>query len=142
MGKMKISDSGLEHLIKLEGGTRLTMYNDLGAKKGHCTIGVGHLIHKGICNGIIPSEKPHLKGITITQATKLLKSDLKIVETAINRNITTSLSQNQYDALVSFVFNVGATAFQHSTLKIYVNARQYKNEIGRASCRERVCLYV
>jgi len=50
MAIMKISIKGLNHLIKLEGGFKLKMYNDLGVKKGHCTIGIGHLIHKGICS--------------------------------------------------------------------------------------------
>jgi len=127
MEKMNISDKGLEHLIKLEGGTRLTMYNDLGGKKGHCTIGVGHLIHKGVCNGLIPSEKPYLNGISTAQAKQLLKNDLNTVQNTINRYIIAPVSQNQYDALVSFVFNVGITAFRHSTLKTLVNAKQYKN---------------
>lgn len=123
---MKISDDGLDHLIKLEGGAQLKRYNDLGKSKGHCTIGVGHLIHKGVCNGQIPSEKPYLKGISLKKAKELLKSDLIIAESAVNGSITVPLTQNQYDALVSFVFNVGTTAFRHSTLKKHINAKQYK----------------
>ncbi len=126
MASMTISNHGLQHLINIEGGAQLTMYNDLGKSKGHCTIGVGHLVHKGICNGVIPSEKPYLKGISITQAKKILKTDLTIAESAINGSITVILTQNQYDALVSFVFNVGITAFKYSTLKKYINSKQYK----------------
>ena len=126
MGKMKISDEGVKHLIKVEGGAQLTLYNDLGSNKGHCTIGVGHLVHKGVCNGVIPSEKPYLKGINLSKAKELLKGDLNIAESAINGSITVDLTQNQYDALVSFVFNVGITAFRFSTLKKYINGKQYK----------------
>ena len=126
MGKMKISDEGLEHLIKLEGGAQLKMYNDLGDNKGHCTIGVGHLVHKGVCNGAIPSEKPYLKGITLNKAKELLKGDLNIAESVVNGSVTVPLAQNQYDALVSFVFNVGGTAFRYSTLLKYINSKQYK----------------
>ncbi len=125
MVKMKISKKGLNHLIKLEGGVKLKMYNDDGSKKGHCTIGVGHLIHKGICNGAHYSEKAYLKGITLVQAKKLLKNDLKIAEKAINRAIIVPLTQNQFDALASFVFNVGASAFRYSTLKKLINNKQY-----------------
>lgn len=126
MGKMKISDEGLKHLIKLEGGAQLKMYNDLGNNKGHCTIGVGHLVHKGVCGGIIPSEKPYLKGVSLGKAKELLKSDLIIVESAINGSVMVSLTQNQYDALVSFVFNVGTTVFRYSTLLKHINSKQFK----------------
>jgi len=125
MAKMKISKKGLNHLIKLEGGVKLKMYNDYGASKGHCTIGVGHLIHKGICNGVHASERIYLKGITLAQAKKHLKNDLKIAEKIINRAIVVPLTQNQFNALVSFVFNVGVSAFRHSTLKRFINKKQY-----------------
>ena len=88
MSNMTISNNGIQHLISIEGGAQLTMYNDLGKSKGHCTIGVGHLVHKGICNGVIPSEKPYLKGISITQAKKLLKTDLAIAEKALFDKVT------------------------------------------------------
>lgn len=126
MEKMRISNEGLEHLITLEGGARLVMYNDLGDQGGHCTIGVGHLVHKGVCNGVIPSEKPYLKGISPAKAKELLKNDLAIAESAIHGSVTVPLSQNQYDALVSFVFNVGADAFRRSTLLKYINSRQHR----------------
>ncbi len=124
---MKISDKGVEHLIKLEGGAQLKMYNDLGKNKGHCTVGVGHLVHKGVCNGVIPSERPYLKGVSLAKAKELLKSDLIIVESAINGSVTVPLTQNQYDALVSFAFNVGVTAFRYSKILKYINSKQYKN---------------
>ncbi len=126
MGKMKISSKGLNHLIKLEGGFKLKMYNDLGAKKGHCTIGLGHLIHKGICNGVSPSEKIYLNGISVVQAKKLFKSDLKVTEKAVNRVAAVSLTQNQFDALVSFVFNIGVPKFRGSTLLKLINSKQHK----------------
>lgn len=127
MGKMNISDNGVEHLIKLEGGARLTMYNDLGKNKGHCTIGVGHLVHKGVCNGVIPSEKPYLKGITVAHAKKMLKTDISVAENTITGSVVAPLTQNQYDALVSFVFNIGGPKFRSSTLLTLLNSKQYTN---------------
>src|SRR5690625_7484018 len=85
MRKMTISNDGLEHLIKLEGGAQLVMYNDLGGQKGHCTIGVGHLVHKGVCNGVVPSEKPYLKGISLSKAKELLKNDLRSEERRVGK---------------------------------------------------------
>jgi len=126
MNNMKISDAGLTHLIKLEGGTQLVKYNDLGKDKGHCTIGVGHLIHKGVCNGKIPSEKPYLNGISNKKARELLMNDLALAENAVNRNIIVLLNVNQFDALVSFTFNVGISAFNNATLKRLINQNKFK----------------
>lgn len=125
MANMTTSQHGLIHLIKVEGGAQLSLYDDLGKGKGHCTIGVGHLVHKGVCNGRIASERPFLKGIDPTEAKKLLRQDLIRIEAAVNGGITVALTQNQFDALVSFTFNVGATAFRHSTLRKLINSKQF-----------------
>jgi lysozyme len=67
-----------------------------------------------------------LKGISPTEAKKLLKYDLMVSESAINNNVQVALTQNQYDALVSFVFNIGPTAFNRSQLKKYVIQKDFK----------------
>ncbi|WP_147196089.1 lysozyme [Pantoea sp. CCBC3-3-1] len=104
-------------LIKTKRGEGLLAYLD---SVGVWTIGVGHT---GTVDG-----KPIAKGMTITpaQSNILLLSDLAWVESAINGNVKVPLKQNQYDALCSFVFNVGLTAFVNSTLLKKLNRKDYK----------------
>ena len=86
-------------------GKRYKAYKD---SKGLATIGVGHLILK---------SEPHLLTATLNdqQIIDLLNKDLQTAQNAINRE-NLELTQNQFDSLVSFVFNVGAGAFKRSTL--------------------------
>lgn len=112
---MKISADGI-NLIKEFEGVRLKSYK---CPAGVYTIGVGHTSAAGP-----PEVKP---GMTITQgqALKILNNDLTQYEDAINNNVKVDLTQNQFDALVSFVFNVGVGAFKKSTLLKKLNAGQY-----------------
>ena len=66
-----------------------------------------------------------LEGITQDQALDLLEQDLRIAERAVNDSVKVPLNQNQFDALVSFVFNVGTGAFRNSTLLRMLNEGQY-----------------
>jgi GH24 family phage-related lysozyme (muramidase) len=54
------------------------------------------------------------------------EEDLKVFESAVRRLVTVPLNQNQFDALVSFVFNVGEGAFKDSTLLRLLNSGNYK----------------
>lgn len=118
---MKISNNGIA-FIKREEGERLLAYPD---SVGVWTIGVGHT---GTVDG-----KPIAKGMIITpaQSTSLLLSDLAWVESAISGNVKVPLTQSQYDALCSFVFNVGRTAFVNSTLLKKLNAKDYAGAAGQ-----------
>lgn len=100
---MRISQKGI-NFIKQKEGCSLKVYMDIGGKP---TIGVGHLITE---NENIPKE------ITNEQAEELLRKDLKVVEDAINKHVKVKIDQEQFDALCSFVFNVGVSAFVSSTL--------------------------
>ena len=60
--------------------------------------------------------------ITQEIAEKLLINDLQEPENAINAYCNHLLTQNQFDALVSFIFNVGSGAFKSSTLLKRINA--------------------
>jgi lysozyme len=93
---------GSNELIKKWEGLKLEAYQDGG---GVWTIGWGH-------------TKTAQSGMKISrsEAERLLKEDLKWVEKAIKDLVKVKLSQNELDALSSFVFNVGATQFRSSTL--------------------------
>ncbi|EKJ1875157.1 lysozyme [Salmonella enterica] len=114
---MKISDSGLAAL-KREEGCKLTAYTD---SRGVWTIGTGHT---GRVDGVAVG-----KNMTITQDTadRLLRDDLSWVERCIAERVTVPLNQNQnqYDALCSLIFNIGANAFTGSSVRRYLNAGNY-----------------
>jgi lysozyme len=112
---MKISNNGIDFLKKEE-GERLTGYSDT---RGIPTIGVGHT---GLVDGI-PVRVG--MGITKDKSSELLRSDLQWTERAVN-NANVRLSQNQYDALCSLVFNIGAAAFNSSTLLNKLKANDYQ----------------
>jgi lysozyme len=65
-----------------------------------------------------------VSGETITpiEAVALLMHDLEIFEKCINHNVKQILNQNQFDSLVSFIYNVGCGAFVKSTLLQRINA--------------------
>jgi lysozyme len=108
---MQISRRGID-FIRQEEGERLTGYKD---PRGIPTIGVGHT---GEVNNL-----PVSVGMTITpeQSVALLKNDLAWVERTLASAVTIEIGQNQYDALCSLIFNIGATAFKHSTLLSLLN---------------------
>ena len=107
---MKISEKGL-NLIKRHEGLRLKSYM---CPAGKWTIGYGHT----------RTAKPD-QYITEDTAEELLILDLDIACRAVESSLN-NLTQNQFDALVSFVFNVGSGNFRKSTLlkKIKANATE------------------
>jgi GH24 family phage-related lysozyme (muramidase) len=119
-GAMTISDAGFEFVKGWEGFVP-KLYND---PVGHCTVGYGTLVHKGNCDGR-DSERPYLSGVTKEEATRLLTSELAEKQAAVRGAIKVPLNQNQYDALVSFAYNVGASALQKSTLLKLLNQGKY-----------------
>ncbi|MDD2900835.1 MAG: glycoside hydrolase family protein [Syntrophales bacterium] len=110
-GKMRTSRRGLE-FIKNEEGCVLHVYRD---PAGYPTIGVGHLIKPGEAFDTITEE----------EALQLLARDLAVAENAVNQMVRVPLTQNQFEALVSFVFNVGSGNFQKSTLLKLLNQGRY-----------------
>jgi lysozyme len=104
---MKISQAGLD-LIKRFEGCELEAYQDA---VGIWTIGYGH-------TG--PDVRKGLK-ITQVQADAILAKDVERFASGVAANVRVALTQSEFDALVSFAFNVGLTAFRTSTLLKLLN---------------------
>lgn len=109
---MKTSSEG-RALIERREGVRLSAYKD---SAGILTIGVGHTSAAGS-----PKVVAGVK-ITAQEARDILTRDLAIFEKAVNEAVRVPLNLNEFDALVSFAFNVGAGAFKGSTLLKRLNA--------------------
>ncbi|MDO5086614.1 MAG: DUF1521 domain-containing protein [Comamonadaceae bacterium] len=109
--QMKMSQAGLNMVKKYEGLYTKAYYCPAGV----LTIGYGH-------TG--PDVKPGQR-ITAAQAENLLRKDMAQFENAVKRLVKVPLTQGQFDALVSFSFNVGAGALGKSTLLKKLNAGDY-----------------
>ncbi|HYY92981.1 MAG TPA: lysozyme [Pyrinomonadaceae bacterium] len=122
---MQMSQHGLQLLEQWE-GFKLQVYKD---SAGLPTIGVGHLITKSEqASGTINIAGVPVKyagGLTQQQVTDLLAQDVVPAQNAVNNGVKVALNQNQFDALVSFTFNVGVGAFTGSTLLKVLNQGQY-----------------
>lgn len=112
---MQISSNGIAKL-KSEEGEKLKAYLD---SRGIPTVGVGHT---GMVDG-----KPVAIGIVISQnkSTELLLQDIQWVEQTIHSLVKVTLTQNQYDALCSLIFNIGSSAFSGSTVLRKLNSKDY-----------------
>jgi len=105
---METSSEGIAAIKKRE-GFRSTAYPDA---TGY-SIGYGHF---GVPKSMIVTEE---------EATDMLLADARRAEDAINSLVEVPLTQNQFDALVSFIYNVGTGAFQSSTLLKRLNEGCY-----------------
>ena len=104
-------------LVKQFEGLRLQSYKDVA---GHRTIGWGHLLPPG------PVEV-----WTKEQAERVFAKDLADHARAVDDLVTVPLHQYEFDALVSFVFNVGSGAFAKSTMLKMLNQKQYGRVPGQ-----------
>ena len=111
---MRTTEGG-RTIIKRHEGLKLNVYND---QAGHPTIGYGHKL--------LPTEIGLVNAITLGQAEEYLTSDLKTAEDAVNNLVEVPLNQNQFNALVSFVYNIGSGAFKNSTMLGLLNEGNYK----------------
>lgn len=108
---MRCSDAGIRLIQEFE-GFRSEEYDDIGGKP---TIGYGHLVKSG----------DSFASLTDAQATVLLCQDLIVAEACIEDCVEVPLTQNQFDALCSFVFNLGCTRLRGSSLLRLLNKGAY-----------------
>lgn len=113
MTLMTISDNGIA-LIKRFEGCKLYAYRD---SVGVPTIGYGHI--KDVKMGM---------SITQKQAEEFLKNDIKPIERLLN-GMGINYTQNQFDALTSWIFNLGAGNFNKSTMKKRIVSGAHDTEI-------------
>lgn len=88
-----------------------------------CSVGYGHTIHEGPCNGGV-DELPFY-GTDQAEAEKLLETDLLEAEETVKAYVDVKLTQNQFDALVDFTFNLGSGHFIDSTVREMLNLGEY-----------------
>ena len=116
---MQISNNGIA-LIKRFEGCRLTAYPDPGTGGDPWTIGYGWT---GKVDG-----NPIKPGMKIDDATadRLLRTGVVSFDQAVSKMLKVTVTQNQYDALVSLAYNIGTRALSTSTLMKKLNAGDVK----------------
>lgn len=109
-----ISKQGLDLICRFEGFSPIIYL----CPSGYPTIGYGHLITEA-------NKERFLDGVGELEALDLLRGDVARAERAVLRLITVPLTDGQFDALVSFTFNLGGGALQRSTLRRKVNREEH-----------------
>lgn len=107
-----ITQNGIDLIKRFEGFSRTVYF----CPAGYPTIGYGHVV------------KPHedfSAGIDEARAEELLRQDAQIAERAVLRLINVPLTDGQFDALVSFTYNLGGGALQRSTLRRKINREEH-----------------
>lgn len=112
---MKTSANGINLICGFE-GLELKAYDD---GVGVWTIGYGTTIVNGI-------KVKKGDTCTVEQAKSYMAQDLKKFESAVDTSVKVTITQNQFDALVSLAYNIGTGAFKSSTLLKKLNAKDYK----------------
>src|SRR4051812_47495255 len=112
----RINTAGLTFIASFE-GLRLRAYQDVG---GIWTIGYGHV--GGVRRG---------QTITRQRAWSMLRTDVSVAEKAVHEHVHVGLNQHRYNALVSFIYNVGGGAFRSSTLLKELNDGAYGSVPGQ-----------
>ena len=109
---MIISQKGLDLIKKFEGFSD----KEYICPAGKATIGYGH---------VILADENFQEPMTRREAENLLKKDLEPRQRLLNSFLKVNINQNQFDALMSLIYNIGVGNFQKSTLLKFVNDRLF-----------------
>lgn len=117
-GSYQMSDKGMDLLRSIE-ELRLQPYDDQTGKEisawvTGATIGYGHLISRN-------EWDTYKNGLDIMEAKALFEQDLLPYVQTVNTEVTSGISQNQFDALVILTFNIGRNAFKSSSVLKMIN---------------------
>lgn len=125
---MKTSQNGID-LIKEHEGFSATAYKD---QAGLWTIGYGTLIDTADERRYLPNLVNNtFPEISKAEAEAYLRKDIAQFEDTVNQSVAVPLTQNQFDALVSLVYNIGPYNFRQSTVLRKINAQADHDEISR-----------
>jgi len=111
-----ISKAGINLITSFE-DLKLDAYDD---GTGTWTIGFGTTVYPD------GTRVQQGNNCTVEQAKSFFQHDLRRFQKAVNKAVLVTLSQNQFDALVSLSYNIGQNAFKNSTLLKYLNAGDYR----------------
>jgi lysozyme len=116
-------------LIKRFEGLKLKAYI---CAAGFITVGWGHVlsgVHAAKLKVSNPERYKQLMStkVTIEEAEVLLRQDLRLSALAVLKLTNVELTNGQYAALISFVFNLGAGKYQRSTLRMKLNRKEYED---------------
>lgn len=109
-----ITEDGLRMIRRFEGFSAVPYL----CPAGYLTVGYGH---------VVKNPTAFRQPITEDEAVRILSVDVETAERAVLRLISVPLTDGQFDALVSFTFNLGAGALQRSTLRRKVNREEHED---------------
>lgn len=107
-----ITQNGIDLIKRFEGFSGAVYF----CPAGYPTIGYGH---------VVKNDENFSGGINEIQAEQLLRQDVITAEKAVLRLINVPLTDGQFDALVSFTYNLGSGALQRSTLRRKINREEH-----------------
>ena len=112
------------NLIKKFEGFELSEYK---CSAGRRTVGYGHLVVRNdrVLDRVLGKKRGELVSISELEAEDVLCLDIRKCEAVLYDNIKAPISQNEFDALISFVFNLGGGNFKASTLLKSLNDGEY-----------------
>lgn len=129
--ELTLSDVGLTDIQNFETNQGVKPSDQPGQKfRNVCNtmdmIGFGHALREGETTVTINNQSVAVdQGLTDEQALALLKQDIKPFESAVQTLITNPITQEQFDALVDFAWNIGLERFKSSRVVTLINEKKY-----------------